>query len=268
MEKRSNAARMSMLAAAIVAALAALALVTSVANAAAGPQRVHRTKRITACTRSVTVLIQVYQFFSQPTSNGCWGYNRSYQNAGQGNGLWTICKADGTKIGSGPNRVFDDTSPAHSLSSETSYINGCGNLYGEDMYRGYQNGENWCSNHGYPNPCWRRNSGTVVSVSRYFAELYSGDGAVDDYYSVWTATGYGANPSNSFGIWNIRPLIFNAQGSSFPLYNKVIGMCQFAAAHGGYFSIYAGASNGVFSQTVTQTDVNSFSDAMNYCTTT
>src|SRR2546421_4565029 len=140
MEQRSNAARMTMLAAAIVAALAALALVTSVANAAAGPQRVHRTKRITACTRSVTVLIQVYQFFSQPTSNGCWGYNRSVQNAGQGMGNWTICFGNGSQTGTGPNRVFDDTSPGMTLSVETSRINNCGNLYGENMARRSQNG--------------------------------------------------------------------------------------------------------------------------------
>jgi hypothetical protein len=222
----------------------------------------------TACTKHVTVLIQVYQFFSEPTSNGCWGYNRSVQNAGQGNGTWTICLRDGSKIGTGSNKVYDDTSPAQPLGPETSYINGCGNLYGEDMYRGYQNGENWCTNHGYPSPCWRRNSGTVVSVSRYFAELYAGDANVDNYYSAWTATGNGASPSNSFGIWNIRPIIFNAQGSTFPLYNKVIGMCQIAAGHGSYFSIYAGQSNNVYSQTVTQTDVNTFSSTMNDCTTT
>src|SRR6266568_5941772 len=213
------------------------------------------------CTRTVTVLIQVYQFFSQPSSNGCWGYNRTVQNAGQGMNNWTICKNDtaGTKIGTGPNHVFDDTSPAKPLSMETSNINNCGNLYGEDMARRTQNGENWCTNHGYPSPCWRRNAANVV-VSRYFAELYSDDSHVDDYYSAWTATGNGANPSNSFGIWNIRPIVYNNVGTTTTLYNKVIGMCQIAAGHGGYYSIYAGQaiSNNL---TVTQTDVDTFSQA-------
>jgi hypothetical protein len=219
-----------------------------------------------ACTRNVTVLIQVYQFFSEPSSNGCWGYNRSYQNAGQGMNNWTICLRDGSHLGSGPNHVYDDTSPAQALSGENSRINGCGNLYGEDMARRSQlTSENWCTNHGYPNPCWRRNAASV-SVARYFAELYSDDSSVDNYYPAWTATGNGANPTNSFGIWNIRPIVFNNVGTTSTLFNKVVGMCQIAAAHGGYFSIYAGAAvSGAL--TVTQTDVNTFSSAMNSCTT-
>jgi hypothetical protein len=215
-----------------------------------------------SCTRSVTVLIQVYQFFSEPVSNGCWGYNRSWQNAGKGNNTWKICRGDGVVFGSGVNRVFDDTSPANALSTETSLINSCGNLYAEDMAR---RSGSWCGSNGYPSPCWRRNAGTVVSVSRYLAELYSGDGAVDDQYSYWTATGYGANPSNSFGIWNIRPLVFNNVLTTTPLYNKIISACQIAAAHGGYFGIYAAAASG--SLTTSQTDVNTVSDAMNFCTT-
>jgi hypothetical protein len=221
--------------------------------------------RTVACTKTVTVLIAVYQFFSQPTANGCWGYNRPYQNAGQGNGTWKICYRDGSVQGTGPNRIYDDTSPGMTLSGETSRINNCGNLYGEYLAKRPQNGENWCTNRGYPSSCWRRNSGTIVSVSRYFAEVFTDDFSVENLFNTWQATGSGASPANSYPIYNIRPHVFNNTGSSLVLYNDVVTWCN-RAGNGGYYSIYAGASGGLFNQTVTQGDVNTFSNAMNACT--
>jgi hypothetical protein len=219
-----------------------------------------------ACTKTMTVLIQVHQFFSEPTSNGCWGYNRVRQNAGQGSGTWKICKADGSVIGDifAPNAVFDDTNPANPLASETNYIDICDSvIYGEDMAR-RSSPEQWCAlNTANGGPCWRRNAANVT-VQRYFAELYSDDCCVDDYKSAWQQSGWGAYPGNSWALYNIRPLVFNHQFSTFPLFNLITTACN-ETPNGGYYSIYAGIATGDL--TTSQTDVDTFSSAMNSCTT-
>jgi hypothetical protein len=246
------------LALALALAVGVAAMTSSNASAQA-PKSAHRAA---ACTKTPNVIILVYQFFSEPTSNGCWSYNRIYQNAGQGANTWKICHGDGSVQGSGANRIFDDTSPGSALSTETSRINACGNLYAEFAARRPQNGENWCSNHGYSSPCWRRNAGTVVSVSRYGAETYSSDNAVSDYWSTWAASGNGASPSNSFPTLNIRPDVWNNTFNTNVLASDILFLCNNG---GSTLGIYAGAGSG--SQTTSQTDVNTISNALNACTT-
>jgi hypothetical protein len=246
-------------------ALLALVVLSAVVSVQSSSARTRGEVSVAAaCTRNVSVFILVYQFFSQPVGNGCWGYNRIYQNAGQGANNWKLCYGDGTSQGAGPNRAFDETSPANALSTETSRINACGSpsniIY---MAKRPQNAENWCSSRGYGTSCWRRNAGSVT-VKRFAAEVYSSESRTEDLYSTWTATGSGASPSNSIATYNIHPIIFNATGTTSSLYNAVYRWCR-QTPHGGFMSIYSGST--LSGPATTQTDVNTFSSAMSACTT-
>jgi hypothetical protein len=225
----------------------------------------------------IAVHIAVYQYFDDPNplGNGCWRYNRSVQNAGQRDYSWKICYSPGKPSifdGWGANRVYDDTSPGVSLSSESYYLQSCGSTYyGEYMAR--RSGA-WCTNVGLPSPCWRRNPGPYtgflsanVTVGRYFAEVFSGDSDVDSYLGAWQNGGYGASRGNSYAQYNIRPKIYRQSGlTTYPLYREVWDECN-RTASGGLFSSYSASSQNQWALTTIQTDVNSFMNGMDRCST-
>ena len=73
-----------------------------------------------SCAKTFSVTFIVYGTLSQPSSGGCWNYERvnPSQNSSWAIGHWTCA----CLTGSGPNRVYDDTSPAHDLGTENFYI--------------------------------------------------------------------------------------------------------------------------------------------------
>ncbi|MHB8470331.1 MAG: hypothetical protein ACYDCH_11350 [Gaiellaceae bacterium] len=150
------------------------------------------------CAKTIVVNFIVYGTMTAPVSNGCWAFNRIPQNATIG-GTFTICHGNGTKDGNGPNKVFDDTNPGNPLSPESSDISGCGStIYAEYMARRTQSSENWCSNHGFGSICWRENTGGV-SITRYFAELYSqSETSALEYASFWP--GDGSSEDDPFAV--------------------------------------------------------------------
>lgn len=220
------------------------------------------------CSKTVTVLITVFQFFSEPTSAGCWGYNRVYQNAGQGMNNWKLCYSSrqpggAHNVGAGPNNLYNESNPNVPLSTEQNEINGCGNLYAELMHRQTQlASEHWCDSHTTHPKCWRRDHANVV-VSRYFAEVYEQETDTDNIYSDWVSGLYGSGPSSDYAMYNIHPIVYSAfhPNDNAPLYNKVLQWCQ-QTPDGGYLGIYSGAGNPI----VQPIDVDTFSAAMDWCT--
>lgn len=203
------------------------------------------------CSKTIVVNFIVYGSMAAPVSNGCWAYNRIPQNAGVGSNTFTICNANGNITGSGPNKVFDDTNPANSLSTESSRISGCGStIYAEYMARRTQSSENWCSNHGFGTICWRENTGGV-SITRYFAELYGAtESSALEYASYWPGDG----SSGSRPTMDINP----DKGNQSAIDSDVGWTCG-QTPDGAYMSIYG--SNGLSS-----TDENYIQGELNSCT--
>lgn len=203
------------------------------------------------CAKVIVVNFIVYGSMSAPVSNGCWAFNRIPQNAGGGSNTFTICHGDGTKNGTGPNKVFDDTNPANPLSGESSDISGCGStIYAEYMARRTQSSENWCSNHSFGTICWRENTGGV-SITRYFAELYSqSETSALEYSSFWPGDG----SSGSRPTMDINP-----DKGNEPQIDSDVGWTCGQTPDGGYMSIYG--SNGLSS-----TDEGYIQGELNSCT--
>lgn len=206
------------------------------------------------CAKDIVVNFIVYGpgSMAEPLSNGCWAYNRIVQNAGIGSNTFEICNANGTTTGSGSNKVFDDTNPANSVSTESSRISSCGStIYAEYMARRTQLGsDSWCSNHSLGTICWRENTGGG-SVTRYFAELYSaGETSALDYSSYWPGDG----SSGSRPTMDINP----DKGNETAIDNDVGWTCD-QTANGQYMSIYG--SSGLSS-----TDENYIQGELNSCT--
>ena len=124
----------------------------------------------------------VYSYLPRPRSNGCWSYERVVQ------ANWRIRHYDGSVSGTGRNWVYDDTSPLHDLRTETSRItsSASGRSYGYD-FMARRNG------------AWRRLDLNGV-VTRFFAETYSSDSTVNDYWSYWVA-----NPRIGRPMINVGP---------------------------------------------------------------
>jgi hypothetical protein len=162
------------------------------------------------CTHRVSVTFIVYSAMPLPKGNGCWPSERVVQ-AG-----WHICHYDGTTRGADPVKwVYDDTSPAHTLSLERARIVGCGagRSYGYE-YMARRNG------------AWRKlNPGGVVD--RFYAELYSSEFTVDDLFGIW---------SRNRGIG--RPTINIGHATNARTRSAVARVCN-AVASRSYISIYS-----------------------------
>lgn len=171
-----------------------------------------RTADAATCQRQVYVTFIVYSFLPRPASNGCWRYERPRQ----ARRAWHICHWDKPASGSGPNWLYDDTSPRHALRTERSKIANCaagrGGLGYEAMAR--------------RNGAWRRAAPAGVRI-RFYAETYSGDGTVDDYFPLWAA-----NPSIG------RPLINIGPASPGTTYSAVLHLCR-SVRSGRYIGIYS-----------------------------
>jgi hypothetical protein len=247
------------------ALLVVVAALVAASSGIAGPRVAHRSL---ACTKHITVVFDVYQYFPEPVSNGCWGYQRVVQNTS----TFHICHWDGAVRAYGVQAVFDDTNPLHDWATESQNVWYCANYYTgvNAIYAEYMaaRSASWCGAHGYASPCWRRNAGSpAVASVRYFAELYSDDYHVLDQLSQWQATGYGANPANSRPTINIRPDAYNNRGTTYYMRSHITQICNLTG-DGQYMSMYAGPSGGAGTATdLSGTDDAAINAALDACTT-
>jgi hypothetical protein len=193
---------------AVAVAVAGLALA-----AAALSSSPSHTARAATCKRHVTVTFFVYSFMPRPATNGCWRFERPVQ----ARKAWHICHWDKPASGAGANWLYDDTSPRHALSAERSKIAGCAAGHGGLGYEAMAR----------RNGAWRRVSPPGVRITRFYAEAYSGDGAVDDYLGIWAK-----NPSVGRPVINIGP------ASPGTTYSAVFHLCR-SVRSGKYIGVYS-----------------------------
>ena len=130
--------------------------------------------RNASCTRRVYVTFFVYSTFPPPRNTRCWSYERPPQSLGR----WHICHWDKPTNGKGPNWIYDDTSPGHRpASAETSKVAACARGGGPLGYVAMAR----------KNGAWRRTAPRGVKVTRYYAETYTSEGAVDNAFPAWLA---------------------------------------------------------------------------------
>lgn|GEM_PF-6935840 len=152
-------------------------------------------------------------------------------------GNWHICHYDGRVSGTGPRWVYDDTSPLHDLSTETSRILNCA--------AGRSSGYKFMARR---NGAWRKLNPNGV-VTRFYAETYSSDSTVNDYWSAWTAnTGIG------------RPMINVGPASNATAQSVTEFVCR-SVSSGTYIGIYSSSevspNNG---------KLNAIQNGLNACT--
>jgi hypothetical protein len=194
---------------------AALALVIAAGTSAATGlgASAARTASSATCRRQVYVTFFVYAFLPRPATNRCWRYERLPQSPR----AWHICHWDRPASGSGPNWLYDDTSPRHAPRRESSKIANCaagrGGLGYEAMAR--------------RNGAWRKAAPAGVRITRFYVETYSGENAVEDYFRLWAA-----NPSIGRPVINIGPA---SPGST---YSAVFHLCR-SVRSGSYIGIYS-----------------------------
>lgn len=153
--------------------------------------------------------------------------------ASHSNGCWTVIDADGAanpqyrKCSTGklvvqnpgaPNYAFDDTNPNAPLSSDQSFLGQCSSGAAGDgfEYMAYRGS-------------WRLL--TAPHIKAYFAELYSTDQTIDDYYGLWPTTLSGQT---------VSPMINIGPNDPPTIKSSALKMCQRVADH-GYFGVYNGA---------------------------
>ncbi len=143
-----------------------------------------------ACGKRIVVTVALYTGMDDPgadgvaAANGCWTYERvSKQNE-----EWKICNYDGTvHHPDGLKWVYDDTSTAHNATTERNRLLACKD---EVPGRGYVYMVNRGA--GWPKV-------VTEDVQVHFAEIYSGQFAVDDQYGAWKSAGAPGDPMLNFG---------------------------------------------------------------------
>lgn len=169
------------------------------------------------CKKKLTVVCSV--------GTGC-GAVRSLSN-----GCWVAINADGAatkqyrkcstsnfvvKNPGAPNYAYDDTNPNRPLSADKSYLAKCSSgATGIGFeYMAYRNGT------------WRLL--TAPHMKAYFAELYSSDQHVWDYYAHWP---------KSLSGHTVYPMINIGPQQPATIQKATATTCA-AVARGGYFGIY------------------------------
>jgi hypothetical protein len=206
----------------VTALVASAAVLAGLLLASAGQATAQQARAPLACSKTFSVTFIVYAKLTTPTSGGCWNYERvnPSQNSSWAIGHWTCA----CLTGSGPNRVYDDTSPEHDLSTENFYIDNT--FYGQSglkyEYMARRTGSR-CST----SPCWVQDP-HGYTITRYYAELYSGDSDIDAYLENWQK-----NPSIGRPTINVNTLTTQSLVQTY-----VSQICQLIGS-GTYMSIYS-----------------------------
>ena len=215
-----------------------LALVTALALAVLVLQlRPAPAARQAGCAKRVYVTFFVYSTFPPPKNTPCWSYERPPQNLAR----WHICHWNKPTNGSGSSWIYDDTSPAHRPArAESVKVAKCASSGGPLGYEAMAR----------KNGVWRRVVPRGVTITRFYAETYSGESTVADYFGAWLA-----RPSIGSPVVNIGPASLSAT------YGSIFRACR-AIAPGVYMGVYSSrpvtAANGKLTQ---------LQKALNACTT-
>jgi hypothetical protein len=143
-----------------------------------------------ACRKRIVVTAALYTGMDDPGvdgvagANGCWTYER----VSKPNEEWKICNYDGTvHHPDGWKWVYDDTNTAHDATTEKNRLEACkAGVPG----RGYV----YMTNRGAGWP-----KVVTAGVAVHFAEIYSGQLAVDDQFTTWKNAGAPGDPMVNFG---------------------------------------------------------------------
>jgi hypothetical protein len=195
-----------------------------------------------SCRKQLTVVFSVGTGAGAVASlsNGCWNVvdadgsaNRSFRKCSTGSFMVVNPNA--------PNYAYDDTNPTRPLSQDQSFLSQCssgatGDGFEYMAYRG----------------SWRLL--TATRMKAYFAELYSSDQTIDDYFSMWPRTLSGHT------VW---PMINIGPSDSSTIHSAATNMCN-PLADGGYFGVY----NGDWQTPMAATDARAraLANALNTCT--
>lgn len=188
-----------------------------------------------ACTK--TVYVHYTSFGSENGSilfnnkNACWGLELPQYTGGA---KWSVCSPSSTPSGGTRWAYNEVTNP----SSDQSHIQACKNANGgaaDTVYVTPNSG-------GYD--VWSHSG--ITGVNRYFNECYN-SGYVNNQW------GNGCISNGARPMWNLAAA--QQQGT---VYNSVLALCQ-AVSSGTWIGFY---SNGL-----DDSHLNSFWQAMNYCTT-
>jgi hypothetical protein len=143
-----------------------------------------------ACSKRIIVSFALYTGLGKPggngvaEANGCWVYERVAKD----NPEWKICGYDGSVHNPGGDRwAYDDTNGAHDAGTESSRITSCrsGAPVAGYVYMANR-GDGW-------------HFVTSTGVRSHFAEIYSGQTAIDDQFSAWKGAGEPGAPMVNFG---------------------------------------------------------------------
>ncbi len=180
----------------------------------------------TDCTKQLTVLFAVGTGAGALSSHAgdCWtvldadgSANKSFRKCSTG--TWTVSNS------SAPNYAFDDTNPNAALSQDQSFMTTCstgatGDGFEYMAYRG----------------SWRLLY-PANHLRAFFAELYVGDGDVDDY---WPSAYVGNSQLAKHTVYpmiNIGPT--NVSSPAGKIKTDSLAICK-TIKSGGYFGVYVG----------------------------
>lgn len=143
-----------------------------------------------SCKKRIVVSVALYTGMDDPgvdgvaAANGCWTFERiTKQNA-----EWKICNYDGTvHHEDGFKWAYDDTNTSHSAATDVARIEACRDGV---PGRGYV----YMTNRGSG---WPKRVTEGVDV--HFAEIYSGQYAIDDQFSLWKQDGKPGEPMINLG---------------------------------------------------------------------
>ena len=195
------------------------------------------------CRKHLTVVFSVGSGAGSvdSLSNGCW---HVVDADGAANRQFRKCSTSTFVVQNptAPNYAYDDTNPTRALTQDQNFLSQCASGATGDGYE-YM---------AYRGGAWRLL--TATHMRAYFAELYSSDTTVDDFFSNWprTLSGHTVSPMINIGP-NAASTIQTGAGN----------MCT-PLADGGYFGVY----NGDWRNPMPATDARAraLATALNRCT--
>lgn len=182
-----------------------------------------------ACGKQLTVIFSVGTGAGSLAShaNACWSV---VDADGAANKQWRKCSTSNyvVKNASAPNWAFDDSNPNAPLSQDESFLQQCASgSTGEGFeYLAYRGS-------------WRLMF-PATHLKAFFAELYTGDDAVDDLWSqpgVYTGNAQLANHT-VYPMINIGPTSPPSNVATV-IENGALAMCK-TVKDGGMFGVYVG----------------------------
>ncbi|HEX4515587.1 MAG TPA: hypothetical protein VGH87_07195 [Polyangiaceae bacterium] len=202
------------------------------------------------CKKHLTVLFAVGTGTSALKSHAgaCWSVldadgsaNKSFRKCSTG--TWTVTNA------SAPNWAFDDTNPNAALSQDEDFLKTCasgatGDGFEYMAYRG----------------SWRLLF-PATHLRAFFAELYAGDGDVDDYWPSKYVSDAQLAKHTVYPMINIGPT--NVASPAGAIKTDGLAMCK-TIEDGGYFGVYVGT----WDQPMSDSDprITALASALDTCT--